>query len=70
MYSAIGLAGEPFSEIVPAPAALDAPKLRLRVSGLSSDLAVGLEGIWLSGFVAVMLMWYVRWHKLSGACEV
>ena len=65
MYSAIGLAGEPFSEIVPAPAA-SMPRSPTPRERIASDLAVGLEGIWLSGFAAVMLIWYVRWHKLSG----
>ena len=66
MYSAIGLAGEPFSEIVPTPSASmpRGPTLHERIA---SDLAVGLEGIWLCGVATVLLIWYVRWHKLSAA---
>jgi bla regulator protein BlaR1 len=65
MYSAIGLAGEPFSDIVSAPAA-SMPRSPTPRERIASDLGVGLEGIWLTGFAAVMLIWYVRWHKLSG----
>jgi bla regulator protein blaR1 len=65
MYSAIGLAGEPFSEIVSAPAA-SMPRMPTPRERIASDLGFGLEGIWLTGFAAVMLIWYVRWHKLSG----
>jgi bla regulator protein BlaR1 len=64
MYSAIGFAGEPFSELLLAPAAriARAPTLRERLAG---DLPIVLECIWLCGASTVLLIWYVRWHKLA-----
>ncbi len=64
MYSAIGLAGEPFSGLLLAPAApiARAPTLRERLAG---DLPIVLECIWLCGASTVLLVWYVRWHKLA-----
>jgi bla regulator protein blaR1 len=64
MYSAIGFAGEPFSELLLAPAAriARAPTLRERLAG---DLPSVLECIWLCGASTVLLIWYVRWHKLA-----
>ena len=64
MYSAIGLAAEPFSELLPAPAApiARAPTLRERVV---RNLPVGLESIWICGMGTVLVLWFVRWHKLA-----
>ena len=64
MYSAIGLAEEPFSQLANAPAASvhEAPNLRERIV---SDLPIGLGCIWLCGVGIVLLMWFVRWRKLA-----
>jgi bla regulator protein BlaR1 len=64
MYSAMGLAGEPFSELLPAPTRTiaRAPTLRERVV---RNLPVGLGTIWICGMGTVVLMWFVRWHKFA-----
>jgi uncharacterized protein (TIGR03435 family) len=63
-YPAIDLMGEPFSEFQAAsPSPLtQVPALR-KQEGI--DLPIMLEIIWLCGVGIVLMIWFVRWRKLS-----
>jgi uncharacterized protein (TIGR03435 family) len=64
MYPAIDLMGEPFSEVQSAaPVVLtQTPTLREQDASI---LPITLGGIWLCGLGTVLVIWYIRWHKLS-----
>ena len=58
VYSALDAAGQPFSEIAP-------PHTTSFMEHVALWLPVVLAAIWLCGTVAVLLVWYVRWRRVS-----
>ncbi len=64
IYSAMDLAGEPFSELLAAGtrSIAPAPTLRQRVV---RNLPAGLESVWICGMGTVLLMWLARWHRFA-----
>jgi uncharacterized protein (TIGR03435 family) len=59
MYSALDAAGQPFSQMAPPPHTTSL------MEHFGLWLPVVLAAIWLCGMVAVLLVWYVRWWRVS-----
>jgi uncharacterized protein (TIGR03435 family) len=64
MYSAINLAGQPFSEIAMPPVTSSAHAASLK-ERFAVWLPVVLAAVWLCGVVTVLLVWYARWRQVS-----
>jgi uncharacterized protein (TIGR03435 family) len=68
MYSAIDLAGQPFSEIAMQPVTSAAHATSLAASLMDRFavwLPLVLAALWLCGVVTVLLVWYLRWQRVS-----
>jgi len=56
---------QPFTQ--PSSSAVSAVVPAIASSGLTKMLPALLAGLWLCGFVAVLLVWCVRWRRISAA---
>jgi bla regulator protein blaR1 len=62
IYSAIDLAGQPFSGIPSVTSAVHSVSLMERSA---MWMPVALAAVWLCGVVTVLLVWYARWRRVS-----
>jgi bla regulator protein blaR1 len=62
IYSAIDLAGQPFSGIPSVTSAVHSVSLMERSA---MWMPVALAAVWLCGVVTVLLVWFARWRRVS-----
>jgi uncharacterized protein (TIGR03435 family) len=62
IYSAVDLAAQPFTQWAPTPVAHPAPT---PAELLAVHLPAILLAFWITGALAVLLTWYVRWRSLN-----
>jgi bla regulator protein blaR1 len=63
LYAVVEEIGQPFSQTT----SVSAPVLTTSIppSSLMHVLPQILAGIWLCGFLAVLVVWWLRWHRIS-----